>query len=298
MLPPTHLETPVPPMLDARPTPPSTRLHRRGLALALLATLPASLFALGAATPAQAQRRIVGGQGASTQDLPWMVALASRQQYGNARSGQFCGAALISPTKVVTAAHCFFDESSGKQVKRPGLRAVIGRDDLAGKAGHEVDVRGIWVHPQYDFSRNLNDVAVLTLAESQGDRPVIELLNQGETEPYAPGTRATVYGWGDTKGDGSYSRTLRKVEVPVVSDEVCHKAYSHGADGAYDEHVMVCAGEAKGGKDACQGDSGGPLVVAGRLAGLVSWGTGCADSRYPGVYTRVAAVSDEVRSVL
>ncbi|WP_457030251.1 S1 family peptidase [Kitasatospora sp. P5_F3] len=288
----------MPPILDARPTPPTARRHRRGVALALLATLPTSLLALGAATPAQAQRRIVGGQEVSTQQLPWMVALASRQQFGNARSGQFCGAALISPTKVVTAAHCFFDESSGQQVKRPGLRAVIGRDDLGGRAGREVEVREIWVHPQYDFSRNLNDVAVLTLAESQGSRPVIELLGQGDNEPYAPGTPATVYGWGDTKGNGSYSQRLRAVEVPVVSDETCGRAYSHGDVGAYDAHVMVCAGEEKGGKDACQGDSGGPLVVHGRLVGLVSWGTGCADARYPGVYTRVAAVSDAVRSVL
>ncbi|KRB69516.1 serine protease [Kitasatospora sp. Root187] len=266
--------------------------------MALLATLPTSLLALGTATPAQAQRRIVGGQEVSTQQLPWMVALASRQQFGNARSGQFCGAALISPTKVVTAAHCFFDESSGQQVKRPGLRAVIGRDDLGGRAGREVEVREIWVHPQYDFSRNLNDVAVLTLAESQGSRPVIELLGQDDNEPYAPGTAATVYGWGDTKGNGSYSQRLRGVEVPMVSDEICGQAYSHGDVGAYDARVMVCAGAEKGGKDACQGDSGGPLVVHGRLVGLVSWGTGCADARYPGVYTRVAAVSDAVRSVL
>lgn len=288
----------MPPILDARPTSPTPRRHRRGVVLTLLAALPASLLALGATGPAQAQRRIVGGQAVSTEQLPWMVALASRQQFGNARSGQFCGGALISPTKVVTAAHCFFDESTGHQVTRPGLRAVIGRDDLTQRTGREVDVRGVWVHPGYDFSRNLNDVAVVTLTESQGDRPVLELLNQGETEPYAPGTRAAVYGWGDTRGDGSYSRTLRGVEVPIVSDTACGEAYSSGNEGAYDARVMVCAGEPKGGKDACQGDSGGPLVVHGRLAGLVSWGTGCADARYPGVYTRVAAVSDQVRSVL
>ncbi|MET9397243.1 serine protease [Kitasatospora sp. NPDC002965] len=275
------------------------RRARRAAVLTLLAALPAPLIALGPAVPAaQAKGRIVGGVAASTADRPWVVALASRQQFGAGRSGQFCGGALVTPTKVVTAAHCFYDESRGQRVERPGLRVVVGRDDLRGGAGREVPVQAVWVHPDYAFATNMNDVAVLTLGESQEARPVIELVGQGETGPYLAGTRAQVYGWGDSTGHGDYSPTLRGVDVPIVPDQTCAQAYPGGADGRFDARGMVCAGEEQGGRDACQGDSGGPLVVAGRLAGLVSWGTGCAEAAHPGVYTRIGSVADAVRAVL
>jgi len=39
-----------------------------------------------------------------------------------------------------------------------------------------------------------------------------------------------------------------------------------------------------------QGDSGGPLINDRReMVGIVSWGTGCGEPNYPGVYANIAS---------
>ena len=67
------------------------------------------------------------------------------------------------------------------------------------------------------------------------------------------------------------------------------------------KETMFCAGDERGGVDSCQGDSGGPLVIPNlgkfgqttyHLAGLVSWGIGCAKAGLPGVYTKVSNYID------
>merc|ERR1712131_115352 len=102
-------------------------------------------------------------------------------------------------------------------------------------------------------------------------------------QEYPSGHMCTVSGWGTTSEGGSLARTLMKVEVPVVSDDDCRDAY--GQNDIADS--MICAGLDAGGKDSCQGDSGGPFMCGFGLDGI-SWGYGCAQPGFPGVYTQTS----------
>ena len=94
--------------------------------------------------------------------------------------------------------------------------------------------------------------------------------------------------YGTTSSVEATTLHLREVEVDVVSNEECNEKYG----GDQIKHDMLCA--SREGKDSCQGDSGGPLIVKGSnftcnvLVGVVSWGYGCADPNYPGVYAHVS----------
>ncbi|MGP4114703.1 S1 family peptidase [Streptomyces sp. 4N509B] len=266
----------------------TVRFHRRitmAFALAVAGIVAALAVPAGAATASATEppaTRIVGGTPTTTAEYPFMMQVG----FGIVPR---CGGTLVAPTKVLTAAHCV-ETLTPDQLAR--LVVVGGRDEYQSENGTERPVSEAWVHPDRDRVTRVADVAVLTLAEPM-PFATLPIAAATDTHLYEPGTMSRILGWGLTEENGDIPDQLMTAQVPVISDADCEAAYATHTT-TYDAPSMVCAAYPEGGVDACNRDSGGPLVIDGVVAGVVSWGRGCARADSPGVYARMTTFSADV----
>lgn len=277
-----------------------TRSIARIALLFIVALLVLSTLNMSAASPVIAQEptptdddsgKIVGGAPATPGEWPWQVALVGGTT-SDLFNGQFCGGSLITANWVLTAAHCV--TNSGVVVAPSSVDIVAGIYNLSSPAAgyQRRDISQIIVHSGYNYQTYNNDIALLRLATpvtlgGSGETTVATIPLVSASIGDLTGAAAWVTGWGYTESSPAWPSQLYEVDVPVIDNTTCNTAY--GGDITAN---MMCAGLAGGGKDSCQGDSGGPIVINNggqwQLAGVVSWGTGCADPGYYGVYTRVS----------
>jgi len=247
--------------------------------------------------------RIVGGEEADPNSIPWQVGLVS-----SGASTPSCGGTIICDRFVMTAAHCMPVCGSSS---RPRCQVLAGEHDIFNSMDDATthDIKKIYVHPIYGTSQASTpidyDYALLELAKPiklTGDSKArAACLPDPSDENFAAGTKFVVSGWGRRGLDGNLNRPdgkLHHVTVPAVTDAQCRQAY-----GARLTARMHCAGNIQnGGVDSCQGDSGGPITLVDpttskvKLIGVVSWGFGCARKGFPGVYAEVTSVLGWVKN--
>uniref|UniRef100_A0A673HZL1 Transmembrane protease serine 11E-like n=1 Tax=Sinocyclocheilus rhinocerous TaxID=307959 RepID=A0A673HZL1_9TELE len=218
---------------------------------------------VGCGTRPRKRAKIVGGTDAQAGSWPWQVSLQME------RYGHVCGASLVASRWLVSAAHCFQDSDAIKQIRR------------------------IILHSQYDQFTSDYDIALLELSAPVFFNELVQpVCIPASSHAFTSGTSCFVTGWGVLSEEGELATLLQEATVNIISHNTCNKMYDDAVTPR-----MLCAGNIQGGVDACQGDSGGPLVCLERgrrwfLAGIVSWGEGCARQNRPGVYTRVIKFTD------
>ncbi|XP_011835897.1 PREDICTED: vitamin K-dependent protein C [Mandrillus leucophaeus] len=237
----------------------------------------------------QVDPRLIDGKMTRRGDSPWQVVLL------DSKKKLACGAVLIHPSWVLTAAHCMEDSKK--------LLVRLGEYDLRRweKWELDLDIEEVFIHPNYTKSTTDNDIALLRLAQpatlSQTIVPIC-LPDSGlaERELTQAGQETLVTGWGyhsSREKEAKRNRTfiLNFIKIPVVPRNECSEVMSNMVS-----ENMLCAGILGDRQDACEGDSGGPMVASFHgtwfLVGLVSWGEGCGLLHNYGVYTKVSRYLD------
>eukprot|EP00814_Leptocylindrus_danicus_P010350 CAMPEP_0116032272 /NCGR_PEP_ID=MMETSP0321-20121206/18066_1 /TAXON_ID=163516 /ORGANISM="Leptocylindrus danicus var. danicus, Strain B650" /LENGTH=429 /DNA_ID=CAMNT_0003507667 /DNA_START=46 /DNA_END=1335 /DNA_ORIENTATION=+ len=201
-----------------------------------------------------------------------------------------CGASLVAPNVVLSAAHCA-GSINEVSIGRYNLNDVTESYETFGIAEKVI-------HPNYNPDTLDYDYMMMRLEGSTSSYAPVA-LDDGSVD-VAPGTDLIVMGWGATSSEGPSSPILQEVVVDAKSQAECNGAYNPSGYDITDR--MMCAARSTNGvnKDSCQGDSGGPMIdsSSGKQVGIVSWGFSCADPNFPGVYARVSDQIDWIEGYI
>nr|AZP56668.1 serine proteinase stubble-2 [Locusta migratoria migratoria] len=227
--------------------------------------------------------RIVGGQKASFGKWPWQL-----------KAEKFVSKRCSS----------FFDNKHQEHMNmHMKTKAHVPPSDLLLRLGGGARVQIVASHPQFDPRTFEYDLALLRFYEPVPFQPNIIPICVPTDDTSFVGHTAHVTGWGRLYEDGPLPSVLQEVSVPVINNTLCESMYRSAG---YIEHIpeiFICAGWQKGGSDSCEGDSGGPMVIQREdkrwlLAGVISWGIGCAEPNQPGVYTRISEFREWINQIL
>ncbi|XP_015191626.1 PREDICTED: uncharacterized protein LOC107074585 isoform X1 [Polistes dominula] len=231
--------------------------------------------------------KVVHGSIAPKGTYPWQASIRVR---GHSRSNHWCGAVVLSPLHVLTAAHCLEGYNKGTYFVRAG---DYNTEEEEGTE-REANIEDYYIHEDFRKGHRMNNDIALILLKGQGiplGKDIMPICLPPENTEYPAGLNCTISGFGSIEtGRTTPSRNLRYGWIPLLDQSVCRAEHVYGAGKISDG--MVCAGHLNEGVDTCDGDSGGPLACyhngAFTLYGITSWGQHCGKANKPGVYVRVA----------
>lgn len=239
-------------------------------------------------------------------------------KYPDWEARHICGATLIAPNWVLTAAHCFLPKagSNAQDKLNKGINVLLGAENLAQpKSGMTYKVDRVVLHsgfrPGFIYR---HDIALLRIVSNSQTSRINQISTIRRYAGAEPGDRTgvSVTGWGKTSDLKRQlaATALWRADVKLIASVRCRALPNYGkidpsknspgnmklSDGS------LCAGESRG--KACSGDSGGPLVFTNtgspQLVGVTSWtvDNSCGNPALPNVYTRVGAYDQWIENAM
>ena len=204
--------------------------------------------------PAQSEHAIIQGDAVTGDDFPAVIGVATN-------AGTICTGTLISPTVVLTAAHCVEPTLLKQSIQAAGgtppdtitYQVSFSRDLRNVEAGDMIDAASVEWHADFLSDINVlfeqgvtqwNDVALVYLADPVEDHPV-QLLAPTDVVEAISDEMLAVAGYGMTD------------DSDPMSAGTLHSGRS-GMDELGTFEILAGEGDSQ---QACRGDSGGPIFA-------------------------------------
>ncbi|KAG3016026.1 hypothetical protein JG687_00016348 [Phytophthora cactorum] len=190
----------------------------------------------------------------------------------------FCGGVLITPTHVLTTAHC-------TSLQEARFVSVGSHFNSGSEDGEQIEVHHAENHTHYNSSTGSYDFALLTLVKPSNVTPII--LPKTDDSDIVQGMQANAMSWDDK------TNQFQDVIMELWGNKECEAAFSV-------DNSSVCAAS----KGSCIDGMGGALVkdngqgdVDDVLIGLVNRESSCDASGTPTVFSRVSTAIEWIKSV-
>ncbi|XP_060806217.1 collagenase isoform X2 [Amyelois transitella] len=194
--------------------------------------------------------RITGGNGVTLGTHPHFGGLVISLMDGRT---SVCGSTLLSNTRAVTAAHCWWHGN----VWANQFVVVYASTQLF-SGGLRIRTSSVVVHANFNHNNLNNDVAVISfgwISYTNWIEPAFLPINHGYHT--FVGTWAWAVGFGAT-GDNdtiNNSQSLNEASLQVIDSSECARIYGTSV---VTNSVLCVSGQ---GRSICNGDDGGPLWI-------------------------------------
>ncbi|XP_060840496.1 uncharacterized protein LOC132921476 isoform X1 [Rhopalosiphum padi] len=213
---------------------------------------------------------IANGTKAHFGTAPWNVGIY-RLNKGTSNYDLICGGSIISPSLVVSAAHCFWYKgilSNKISINDDSYKVAVGKYDrnftvIDNDFTRIMNVEIIYLNDNY-FGANgyhAHDIAIVSLSNKVSFSNVIAPICIDWSSQYnvKNGVEGKIVGWGRTE-IGTLSSILLETSLPYIDHYTCRDMYRHGFQ-LFVTLDKFCAGSALvPGQDMGEGDSGSGLI--------------------------------------
>ena len=226
--------------------------------------------------------------------LPGVAPYTCSIRWGITNMAHSCGAALLTESWFVSAAHCF-TMGAGSNDIQCGVTDRVA--DVATEQVRTWTADNVIFHPGWTGSIYSDYIVIIRVSEPFSLNSLVQPIRLRAAGIVDHDTEGRIFGWGARDGSTSSGaqNNLQTAEMDVFNAETCRERMADvGASGlsTFITENDICAG--RGTYSVCGGDSGSPLIRnengSDVMIGMAVWGLSpCGRLGAPSVFSRMSA---------